>query len=95
VGTTAQYTVTAAPNGNHTYAVAAVDAAGNKSAISAAVATQILIQGDINKDGKVDVFDLSMFLSNWLKSGVNTSDLNGDNTVNIFDLSILLAKWTG
>lgn len=48
-------------------------------------------QGDINGDGKIDVFDLSILLSQWGKAG--TGDLNSDGVVNITDLSILLSKW--
>jgi len=48
--------------------------------------------GDLNGDGKVNVFDLSILLSDW---GTNnaTADLNHDGTVNILDLSILLSHW--
>lgn len=48
---------------------------------------------DINSDGTVNIFDLSTLLSNWNKTGTNTSDLNNDSTVNIFDLSMMLSKW--
>ena len=47
--------------------------------------------GDLNSDGKVNIFDLSIMLRNWNKSG--TGDLNSDGKVNIFDLSILLRNW--
>jgi hypothetical protein len=48
--------------------------------------------GDLNNDGTVNVFDLSILLSDW---GTNnaTADINKDGTVNIFDLSILLSNW--
>jgi hypothetical protein len=48
--------------------------------------------GDINGDGKVDITDLSIMLSDW---GTNNAaaDLNHDGTVNVFDLSLLLAHW--
>jgi glycosyl hydrolase family 12/dockerin type I repeat protein len=48
--------------------------------------------GDLNHDGVVNIFDLSIMLSDW---GTNnsTADLNNDGTVNIFDLSILLSHW--
>lgn len=46
---------------------------------------------DLNKDGKVNITDLSILLSNWGKAG--TGDLNGDGKVNITDLSILLSHW--
>jgi hypothetical protein len=48
---------------------------------------------DLNHDSKVNVFDLSILLSNWSKSG--TGDLNGSGTVDVFDLSRLLIAWTG
>lgn len=48
--------------------------------------------GDVNGDGTVNVFDLSVLLSNWGKNTA-TCDLNHDGAVNVFDLSILLSKW--
>lgn len=48
--------------------------------------------GDINNDGIVDVFDLSILLSKY-NTPDSTADLNSDNTVNIFDLSILLSHY--
>jgi hypothetical protein len=51
--------------------------------------------GDINGDNLVNVFDLSILLSNYGKtSGFNpTADLNADGVINIFDLSILLSNY--
>ncbi len=49
-------------------------------------------QPDINSSGKVDIFDLSILLRNWNKSG--QGDLNSDSKIDIFDLSILLRSWT-
>jgi hypothetical protein len=50
--------------------------------------------GDLNADTKVDIFDLSILLSNWSKTGSGvTGDLNNDSKVDVFDLSILLSKW--
>jgi hypothetical protein len=52
------------------------------------------ITGDLNNDGTVNIFDLSILLSHWQQSGTGiTGDLNNDGTVNIFDLSILLGQW--
>ena len=48
--------------------------------------------GDLNNDGAVNIFDLSILLSNWSTSNA-TADLNHDGVVNIFDLSILLSHW--
>ena len=89
------YTATNAPTGSHTYSVSAQDEANNQSAQSAGVVIQVYVSGDINHDAKVNVFDLSTLLTNWAKTGTNTSDINSDGVVNVFDLSILLSNWTG
>lgn len=52
------------------------------------------VTGDVNADGKVNVFDLSTLLTNWSKTS-GAADLNKDGSVNVFDLSILLSHWTG
>jgi hypothetical protein len=48
---------------------------------------------DLNNDGTVSIFDLSILLSNYGRTGDQAADLNADNTVNIFDMSILLSQW--
>jgi hypothetical protein len=49
---------------------------------------------DINNDGKVDITDLSILLSNYTKAGTfSTGDLDANGTVNILDLSILLSNY--
>jgi hypothetical protein len=48
--------------------------------------------GDINADGAVNVFDLSLLLSAWATPNT-TADLNHDGLVNIFDISTLLSHW--
>lgn len=51
-------------------------------------------QGDLNNDSSVNIFDLSILLSNWGKTGSNlTGDINTDSKVDVFDMSILLSKW--
>jgi hypothetical protein len=50
------------------------------------------VVGDLNNDGVVNVFDLSILLSNWGTTNA-ADDLNHDGTVNIFDLSML--PWGG
>jgi len=47
---------------------------------------------DLNNDGRVDVVDLSILLSNF---GTNNSvaDINGDGTVSVLDLSVLLSNF--
>ncbi|MCL4439648.1 MAG: hypothetical protein M1609_03350, partial [Firmicutes bacterium] len=48
--------------------------------------------GDINGDGRINIFDLSVMLRNWNKRG-GSGDLNHDGLTNIFDLSIMLRNW--
>lgn len=49
---------------------------------------------DFDKDGKVNIKDLSILLSEWGKTGAQ-SDVNGDGKVEVGDLSVLLSEWTG
>jgi chitodextrinase len=95
--TATTYADAAVVPGVHSYTVTAADGSGNVSAQSAAFTVQVYQAADLNRDGKVNVFDLSQLLSNWSSTGTGTvtGDLNGDKTVNVFDLSILLTKWTG
>jgi hypothetical protein len=52
--------------------------------------------GDLNLDGRVDLFDLQIFTSNWLKqqSGLS-SDLDGSSKVDFTDFGILGENWSG
>jgi beta-mannanase len=50
--------------------------------------------GDLNLDNQVNVFDLSILLSDWAATNNSIADLNHDGIVNIFDLSTLLSHWT-
>ena len=49
---------------------------------------------DLNNDNKVNVFDLSILLSQWSSTTDITADIDKNGIINIFDLSILLAKWS-
>jgi hypothetical protein len=49
-------------------------------------------KGDLNKDGKINIFDLSMLLSRWRRANT-IADINASGKVDIFDLSILLSRW--
>lgn len=46
---------------------------------------------DIDGDGKVDLKDISMFMSAWFTRG-HTYDFNGDGVMTFSDFSIILAK---
>jgi hypothetical protein len=52
------------------------------------------VTGDLNNDGHVNAFDLSIFLNHWQQTGSSLpEDFNNDSIVNVFDLSILLSNW--
>jgi mannan endo-1,4-beta-mannosidase len=57
-------------------------------------ATPIHLVGDMNYDGKVNIFDLSYLLSKWGTADAK-ADLDHNGNINVFDLSALLAHWTG
>jgi len=81
-------------NGSHTITAKAYDATGNTA--TNAITININnppppITGDLNGDHKVNIFDLSILLSNWNKSGAG--DFNNNGRVDIFDLSVLLSHY--
>jgi endonuclease/exonuclease/phosphatase family metal-dependent hydrolase len=52
---------------------------------------------DINGDGKIDMSDLTIILSNWKwekEPRDDKADINGDESVNMVDVSIILNNWT-
>jgi hypothetical protein len=51
------------------------------------------VTGDLNNDSHVNIFDLSIILSNYGKPPPATGDINNDGLINIFDLSILLSNY--
>lgn len=83
---------TGAKNANSTSTVTTLDAA---AVITAATptSTPTNISGDLNNDGKINVFDLSTLLSRWGTADA-AADINNDGTVNVFDLSTLLSHWS-
>lgn len=54
------------------------------------------IPGDINDDGKVDIFDYNILLSDFGKTGAvgfSPADLNPDGKIDIFDYNILVGNF--
>ncbi len=51
------------------------------------------IPRDINRDGVVNVLDLSLVASNFGKRGENVADVNDDGVVNIVDLTLVAAAF--
>lgn len=85
----------------YSYTVKAFDASGNLSQASTAYAVTTLsvtadsLVGDLNGDGKVDVYDLSILLDSWEQRDVprNRGDLDENNIVNFVDLVLLLLNY--
>ena len=48
---------------------------------------------DVNKDGVVNIIDLTFVASNFGKQGNNDADVNGDGVVNIVDLTLVAAAF--
>lgn len=64
------------------------------SALPSASASSTMKIGDINSDGKVDIFDFNRLLSDFGKTGENLpSDLDRNKKVDIFDFNILLKNF--
>lgn len=77
----------------YNYSIIALDAAGNVSSASTlSPSTSAAIPGDTNNDGRVNVTDLSVLLTNY-GGATATCDFNKDGVVNIIDLSILLSHY--
>ncbi len=56
---------------------------------------QEIKKGDVNNDGKVDIFDFNMLMVNWGDhSHLVLADFNKDYRVDIFDFNILIRHWT-
>ena len=51
------------------------------------------IAEDINKDGAVNILDLTLIASNFGKSGENNADVNADGMVDILDLTLVAAAF--
>ncbi len=81
-------------NGAHTLSAKAIDASGNYSSQSVSVTINNPpppITGDLNADHKVNIYDLSILLSHFNKTGAG--DFNNNGKVDIFDLSTLLSRF--
>ena len=50
---------------------------------------------DVNKDGVVNIVDLTLVASNFGESGENAADVNDDGVVNIVDLALVAAAFGG
>jgi hypothetical protein len=75
---------------------ASVGKTGNTltSAIGSVVTITTSLPGDIDLNGKVDIFDYNILVGNFSKSGVGIQgDLDNNNKVDIFDYNILVGNF--
>lgn len=77
-------------NGDYALRVVAVDNANNTITVNLNVR---LRHPDINRNGTVDIFDLSGLLARWQTTNNPGYDLNRNGVVDIFDLSSVLSNW--
>jgi hypothetical protein len=94
------------PDGRYAIRTRAFDSAGNRTQSSTVIVNvtntpeptptpEPTVTGDVNGDGKVNIRDISIMLTNWRKTSATRAqgDVNGDGKVNIFDLSVILTQW--
>ncbi|MDE0019579.1 MAG: cohesin domain-containing protein [Candidatus Poribacteria bacterium] len=48
---------------------------------------------DVNKDGVINILDLTLVASHFGETGVTPADVNGDNVVNILDLTLVASHF--
>ena len=48
---------------------------------------------DVNKDGVINILDLTLVASHFGETGVTPADVNGDNVVNILDLTLIASHF--
>jgi hypothetical protein len=65
---------------------------GGGGSASDSVTVKVVKLGDLNRDGEINIRDLSILLSKWASTNA-TADLDNSGRVNIRDLSILLSRW--
>ena len=58
---------------------------------SGQVTEPMLLRGDLNGDGVVNVQDLALVAANFSQTGENLADVNGDEIVDIVDLTLVAA----
>ncbi len=84
-------------NGTYTLGLRAFDAAGNNRTATVTVTVYNAPPdkpGDADGNGRVDIFDLSILLSNFgQEGGLRQGDFDNNGVINIFDLSILLSHY--
>lgn len=82
-------------NTTYSYYVVAFDGSGNLSVPSATADGFTAFGADINKDGHINLLDLSLLANKYGQSGANLgrADINSDGRVDLLDFSILASNY--
>ncbi len=86
------------PSTAYHYQIKSKDSSGNigthTDRIFTTPALEEEITGDINDDGKVDIFDFNLLMVNWGDSPANlAADLDDNGRVDISDFNLLIVNW--
>ena len=84
--------------GQYSVKAKALSPQGEQSQFSKTLYFTVQCNGaDLNFDGKVNIFDLSILLYFWKQSNPWNvcADINKDKNVNVVDFSIMMYEWTG
>lgn len=95
ITTTASSTITGTVTSPTTTANVTPQGLGTISGYSSSGGIAGALRGDINKDGKVNIVDYVILITNWNSISVgNIADLNNDGKVDILDLVVVMVNWT-
>ncbi|MBI3576606.1 hypothetical protein HY086_01030 [Candidatus Gottesmanbacteria bacterium] len=82
---------------NTSYAVRVFSIGGNGNGGYAQLTAETgVLRGDINADGKVDIFDYNLLVSDFGKTGsvgFTSADIDNNGKVDIFDYNILVGNF--
>lgn len=95
---TAVLNTTTLTDGSHSLSAKAFDTSGNtatSASVSITVSNTVIVDEDINSDGRVDILDFSILASkfNQTGSGLGRADINSDGRVDILDFSRLASNF--
>ena len=68
--------------------------ANGRSTLPTTIILERRTMGDINGDGRVDDYDLSLLIRKWNARNDCATDLNRDGITDDYDLSLLVSAWT-
>jgi hypothetical protein len=97
-GATHELTLTLTPlvAGPLTDTVTLTSNALSSPTVEIAITANVLKKGDVNGDGVINIFDLTVVASEFQQEGENLKgDVNGDGKVNVLDLTLVASSFGG